>query len=204
MDTTFPPPIPGLLDPGAYPHEPAEVELVETHISWVLLAGPFAYKVKKPVDLGFVNFSTLDRRRAFCEEELRLNRRLAPELYLGVVPVTGSPGTPRMEGDGPAIEFAVKMRRFRREDELAAMVTRGELEPRHVEALAALVSEFHARASAQPPDSAWGSPGQVLAHWLGNFEVIARTGLAASERERLATLEAWTRAQHARHAALIA
>jgi aminoglycoside phosphotransferase family enzyme len=74
--------IAALLDPHRYPHPADLVELIETHISWVLLAGPFAYKLKKPVDMGFVNFSTLERRKRFCEEELRLNRRTVPALSL--------------------------------------------------------------------------------------------------------------------------
>ena len=196
--------IEGLQRPDAYPHPSGPVCLVETHISWVLLAGDFAYKVKKPVDFGFVDFSTLERRRRFCEEELRLNRRLAPQLYLGVVPIAGPITAPRIGGDGEAIEYAVKMRRFRREDECAALAARGALEPAQVEALAALVAEFHSHADRDPTDPDWGAPEQVLAHWVGNFQVLARTGMATAERPRLDTLETWMRAQHARLAALMA
>ncbi len=84
-----PPFIRALLAPAAYPHAADSVELIETHISWVLLAGDFAYKLKKPVDFGFLDFSTLDKRRFYCEEELRLNRRLAPDVYLEVLPLAG-------------------------------------------------------------------------------------------------------------------
>jgi aminoglycoside phosphotransferase family enzyme/predicted kinase len=195
--------IAGLMRPQSYPHPAPRIELAETHISWVLLAGEFAYKVKKPVDFGFVDFASLERRRRYCEEELRLNRRLAPQLYLGVVPVTGSPDAPRLGGNGPPIEWAVKMRRFRRDDELAAMATRGELRAEQVESLARRVAGFHARADARPPDPAWGSAAAVLEHWLGNFEAIARSGLAAAERARLDALRAWTLAQHARLAPMI-
>ncbi|MBB5273665.1 AAA family ATPase [Quisquiliibacterium transsilvanicum] len=196
--------IEGLQHPHAYPHPSGPVRLVETHISWVLLAGDFAYKVKKPVDFGFVDFSSLERRRRFCEEELRLNRRLAPQLYLGVAPIAGPAAAPRIDGDGEPIEYAVRMRRFRRADEFAALAARGELEPAHVETLAALVADFHSAADRDPPDSGWGSPEQVLAHWIGNFEVLARTGMAAAERVRLEALEGWMRAQHERLAPLIA
>ena len=96
-----------LLEPGRYPHPAQAVELLETHISWVLLAGDYAYKVKKPVNLGFVDFSTARARHHYCEEELRLNRRTAPGLYLAVVPITGSPDDPAMDGQGEAFEHAV-------------------------------------------------------------------------------------------------
>lgn len=196
--------IEGLQRPDAYPHPTGPVRLVETHISWVLLAGDFAYKVKKPVDFGFVDFSSLERRRRFCEEEVRLNRRLAPELYLGVAAIAGPMTTPRIDGEGETIEYAVKMRRFRREDEFAVLAARGALEPAHVRALAALVADFHAQADRYPADPGWGAPEQVLAHWAGNFEVLARTGMATAERPRLEALEAWMREQHARLAPLIA
>src|SRR5512134_1055208 len=93
-----------LREPARYPHPVDRVELIETHISWVLLAGEFAYKVKKPVDLGFLDFTALAARKRFCEEELRLNRRTAPELYLEAVPIGGTPDDPRL-GATPAIEY---------------------------------------------------------------------------------------------------
>src|SRR5215510_2197492 len=100
-----------LRDPRCYGPEVKKVRLAETHVSWVFLTGRYAYKVKKPVKLPFLDFSTLSRRLHFCREELRLNRRLAPRLYLGVVPIGGSPRAPRV-GKKPAFEYAVKMRQF--------------------------------------------------------------------------------------------
>src|SRR5215470_1541833 len=101
-----------LTQPRAYPHSCSAVELIETHISWVLLTGEFAYKIKKPVDFGFLNFSTLALRRHYCAEEVRLNRRFAPALYLDVVPITRSGERVRVGGDGNVIEYAVRMREF--------------------------------------------------------------------------------------------
>src|SRR5580700_6621474 len=101
--------IEGLSDVAAYPHPIDKVEVRQTHISAVFLAGPFVYKLKKPVNLGFLDFSTLEKRRHFCEEEVRLNRRLAPTVYLGVVPITRTPTGIQMEGTGETIEWAVKM-----------------------------------------------------------------------------------------------
>ena len=99
-------------NPACYSHPISEVSIVETHISWVILTGQYAYKIKKPVAFSFVDFSTLEKRRWFCEEEVRLNRRLAPEVYLGVAPLTGSPSAPRVDGVGVPFEFAVKMNNF--------------------------------------------------------------------------------------------
>src|SRR5581483_4369428 len=101
-----------LCDPAAYPYSVEAVDLIQTHISWVFLAGAFVYKVKKPVNLGFVDYTTLDRRRFYCQEEVRLNRRLAPDVYLGVVPIAGQDGDLRIEGSGEPVEYAVKMRRL--------------------------------------------------------------------------------------------
>ena len=101
-----------LARPEAYPHPAAAVEVLQTHISIVFLAGEHAWKVKKPVALGFLDFSTLERREHFCHEEVRLNRRLAPDVYLGVEPITEEAGRLRFGGSGPVVEWAVHMRRL--------------------------------------------------------------------------------------------
>jgi len=107
--------------------------VVETHISFVLLDGTFAYKIKKAVDLDFLDFTTLPARRFFCDEELRLNRRLAPSLYLDVVAITGTPDAPVVGGEGTAIEYAVKMRQFDQDGLLSRVLARGELTPARVD-----------------------------------------------------------------------
>src|SRR5512135_3158886 len=108
---------------------PAGVKVLETHISSVLLTGVYAYKLKKPVALGFCDFTTLAARQFFCEQELRLNRRLAPSLYLAVVPITGSPAVPVVGGEGEAIDYAVQMREFPQDALLSRVLARGELGP---------------------------------------------------------------------------
>src|ERR1700722_7296919 len=100
---------------AAYPGPVSRIEKLETHISWLFLAGGFAYKVKKPVDLGFVNFMTIERRRPFCDEERKLNLRLAPDLYLDVLAITGSVKHPQIRGTGTPIEDCARMRRFPQE-----------------------------------------------------------------------------------------
>ena len=138
-----PPLIAALMDADAYDHPVGEIRLLETHISWVILTGDYAYKIKKPVDLGFLDFSTLDKRRFYCEEELRLNRRLAPDAYLDVVPITGTLEQPVLGGQGDAIEYAVRMVQFAQDAQLDRVLRRGELEPQQLDTLARLVADFH-------------------------------------------------------------
>ncbi|UCE30741.1 MAG: AAA family ATPase [Burkholderiales bacterium] len=196
--------IEALRRPECFPHPVDAVELVETHISWVLLAGAFAYKLKKPVDFGFLDFSTLEARRHFCVEEIRLNRRLAPQLYLDVVPIAGPARAPRVGGAGEPIEYAVRMRRFRRENELDALAGRGELRPEHIDVLATRVADFHAQAETAPATGPWGTPEAVLAPCSANFEQLARQPLPEPQRARLERLQRWTLAEHARLRPLIA
>lgn len=186
-----------LRDPGAYPHPAGRVELVETHISWVLLAGEFAYKLKKPVRLPFLDFSTLAARRHFCEEELRLNRRTAPELYLEVVPVVrNEQGGARVGAPGEPVEYAVKMRRFAAEELADAMARRGALDAASVDEIAAAIARFHATAPAADAVSAYGTPGAIEAPALGNFDQIGAPD--AGSAARMAALRAWTVREGAR------
>ena len=116
-----------LQNPALYDHPVQGFELIQTHISSVLLTGDYAYKLKKPLDLGFLDFSTLEKRRHFCHEELRLNRRLAPQLYLEVLPIIGTPENPRFKGPGEPFEYAVKMRQFPQSAQLDRVLARGDL-----------------------------------------------------------------------------
>lgn len=159
-----------LLDPARYPEPARHVRLIETHISWVLLVGHYAYKIKKPVDLGFLDFSTLALRKHYCEEEFRLNRRLAPQLYLGVVPIGGDCDHPQFGGE-PAIEYAVKMRRFPSTCLMDRLLTRGSITPRHIDRLAAVVARFHAALSSAT-DASFGSFAEIRAAALQNFEQL--------------------------------
>lgn len=132
---------------------------IETHISWVLLAKELAYKFKKPVRLPFVDYSTLEARRYFCEEEIRLNRRLAPSLYLGVASVTGTPQAPRLDVTvGPALEYAVCMRRFSPGSPFDKQLEEGRLPPDEVDRFAALVARFHAQAPRAGVGDGYASP----------------------------------------------
>jgi len=186
------PMVAALREPRRYPHPVERVELLGTHISWVLLTGRYAYKLKKPLDLGFLDFSTLERRREACETELRLNRRTAPELYLEVVPVTGTPDEPVIGGSGPAIEYAVKMREFPQSALLDRLAARGELRLEQLEELAATIAEFHARVERAGPQSKFGTPDAVIAPARQNFAQLRPLATNADAAAALGRLAAWT------------
>lgn len=162
-----------LQDPSAYPHPAGDLEVHHTHISVVFLAGPFAYKVKKPVDLGFLDFTTLEKRRFFCGEEVRLNRRLAPDVYLDVVPlVAGGPGL-LVGAEGTPVEYAVKMRRLPSDATALRWLERGELTAPHVDRIADRLAGFHASAGG----------GEHIAHF-GRWEVVAGNARENFEQSR--------------------
>ena len=184
--------IEALLRREAYDHPVESIRLLETHISWILLTGPFAYKLKKPVDLGFVDFSTPEKRRWFCQEELRLNRRLAPGLYVDLREVRGPRERAAFHGDGPVIEVAVRMRQFRQEDLLRRAFEAGRIAPRLIDQLADTLVSFHAAAAVAPAAGPLGSPEAVRAPALANLEVLAAEGPAGPV---LAALDGWTRAE---------
>jgi aminoglycoside phosphotransferase family enzyme/predicted kinase len=187
-----------LADPSAYPHPAEDVEVHHTHISVVFLAGDFAYKVKKPVDLGFLDFTTLERRRRFCRREVRLNRRLAPGVYLGVSPLVEDDGRIRAAeafppGEEPApgeeaaggrtAEYAVKMERLPDEATLRRRLRRGDLRPADVERVGRRIARFHGEADAGPEISRYGRFEVVAGNARENFEqTTGHVGRTVSER----------------------
>ncbi len=184
-----------LLRPEAFSQPCAAAQLRETHISWVILCGEFAYKIKKPVDFGFLNFSTLPLRRHFCEQELALNRRFAPELYLAVIEVTDDGSGPRFEGRGAVIDYAVKMRRFDETLLLDNLAARGELDRSLVRSLAREIAQQQSRAPVCHPGPAAsepGSPAALLAAIKQNFRQVRDYRLAPAQAEQLLAVEQWT------------
>ncbi len=181
------------------------MRVIETHISYILLTGEFAYKIKKPLNLGFLDFSSLDKRLHACREEVRLNRRLAPAIYLDVVPITGSPADPHMDGAGEAFEYAVKMRQFPPDATLDRLDAQGGMTARQVETIAATLARFHLQDCAiAPADSVWGSPEAVWQPVAQNFLQIAARLTDAGDRQQLDALQRWSEAEHARLAPLMA
>lgn len=182
--------LPALIDallralPGA--------RLVETHISWVILAGEFAYKLKKPVNLGFLDFSTLEKRHACCREEIRLNGRLAPDTYLETLPVTGSIDHPVLGGAGPVLEWAVKMRAFPHE---ATLDREACITPAQIDAIAERIAAFHQEIAQAPSGSHHGNPGQVQMPAQQNFQQIRALQPPQALLEMLTSQETWTQAE---------
>ena len=161
-----------LQNTSVYPHDTDRFQLIETHISWVFLWGPYAYKIKKAIDLEFLDFSTLAKRKFFCEEELRLNGRLAPDLYLAVVPITGTPDQPQLGGSGDAFEYAVKMRRFPQQALLSYMQQQNLLATTHISEIVAQVAEFHQTIPVATAVTHYGDPDHVWAPAHENFVQI--------------------------------
>ncbi len=173
--------------------------LRETHISWVILCGEFAYKIKKPVNFGFLDFSSLELRRHFCEEELRLNRRFSPELYLAVVPITRSEQGPVIDGVGPPIDYAVKMRRFREEQLLDAIAARKELDEKLLRALARELARLHEILPACHPDPDGSDPGTPAALHQAieqNFQQIRDYALPAAQLLQLQAVQQWSQQRY--------
>jgi aminoglycoside phosphotransferase family enzyme/predicted kinase len=195
-----------LLRAEAYPPPPpAGVELRHTHASWVFLTDDEAWKVKRPVDYGFLDFSTADKRRQCCEDEVRLGRRLAPDVYVGVAPIHAGRRGHAFVGPGPVVDHAVRMRRLPDDDSAAMLLASGRLGPQHLERLAARLAAFYAEAPATP---ALGAPTVLAAHieenhvqtlpFAGRFlDRALLEELYASQRERLAGLAAHLEARAA-------
>lgn len=169
-EPALPPLIRGLLAPEAYPHPVDRVDLVQTHISYVLLAGDYVYKVKKPLDLGFLDYSTLEKRRFYCQEEVRLNDRLCPGTYLGVSSIVETPDGFRIDAPGEPLEYAVRMRRLPAHRMMPELLARGEVTPAMVRALGRRLADLHASAETDNRIASFGRMETVSANWRENFE----------------------------------
>ncbi len=194
--------IQALLDPRIYPHPVDEVELLQTHISFVLLAGEYVYKIKKPVDFGFLNFSTLARRRYYCQQEITLNSRLCPEIYLGIVPIVEDKGEYHLGGRGRIVEYAVKMARLPREGMMDYLLAENKVTKDMVEALADKLANFHERSATGPAIARQGSLRTVAFNWEENFkQTEANVGITISAKQ-YRYLQAYVSAFMQRHRSL--
>ena len=187
--TTFD--IRALLEPSAFPHAVNEIRLKETHISWIVLTGPFVYKIKKPVKLDFIDTSTLERRRLLCNEELRLNRQLAADLYVDVVPIVAVPDGLRVGGSGTPIEYAVRMKQFAAGEELEQVLARDAVSRAEIEQLAVLLESFHAHAPALPEGEA--ATERIFDTILTNLRELETLAQSLGGIPELGTLADWLR-----------
>jgi aminoglycoside phosphotransferase family enzyme/predicted kinase len=189
MSATLPEHLAGLLQPQAYPHPVDSVRLLETHVSWVLLTGAIAYKIKRPVRFPFVDLRSPQRRAFFCAEELRLNRRFTPELYLDVCPVVLKAGSAAIGGgSGESLEHAVKMRQFRREDELDNLLAASRVAPGELEVFGRDLASIHARLPAAEPPAPWGDPQAIRATVMANFEECIQASAVFDDSSDVRTL----------------
>ena len=158
-----------LLEVKAYPETPQGVEMVQTQMSFVFLTDDYVYKVKKPVNLGYLDYTTLDKRHFYCQREVELNQRLCPEVYLGVVPITQDKGNILIEGQGKIIEYAVKMRRLPQEAMMDVLLASNRVSPEMVISVAQKLAEFHQKAETNATISAFGDLDTITKNTEENF-----------------------------------
>lgn len=186
--------IDALKNPQFYPHKTENIQIIQTHISWVILTGPYAYKIKKPVNFGFLDFTSLQDRQHYCQEELRLNQRLTDGLYLEVLPITGSVQQPELNGQGAVIEYALKMRQFPQHNLLSQLQQRNELTSAHIDELASQIASFHQQAPQVAADHELCRPQALMAAVQQNFDQIRPLLEHQDDLQQLDALQAW--AQH--------
>jgi len=161
-----------LLLPDAYPEPTKSVRLLQTHVSFLFITDNFVYKIKKPVNFGFLNFSTIDRRRFYCNEEVRLNRRLCPEIYLGVVDVLEVASGAAFRGDGKVIDYAVKMKKLPEERMLDRMLEKGKITASDIRKIARTIAKFHLNAERGRTIDRYGRCATIRRNWEENFRQI--------------------------------
>lgn len=174
-------------------------EVIETHISWVILTGPFAYKIKKAVNLGFQDFTTLEKRKLYCEKEVILNRRLAPSVYIEVVPITGTMESPSINGKGLPIEFAVKMHQFSQEGILEQLATQNQITLPIINDLAHELANFHQSAEKCPSDLPFGTPESVYAPINENFKALRAMPALMPFLTLIKEIEEWSLTEYKKH-----
>lgn len=190
--------IAALQNPALFPHPVEQFQVIETHISWVLLTGPYVYKIKKPVNFGFLDFTDLSAREHFCQEELKLNQRLTDDLYLEVLPITGTAESPQLGGSGEIIEYVLKIRQFSQDGLLSALQAKGELTTSHIDDTARQIAEFHEKAPRVTTENDLGSPEKVMEPVTQNFEQILPFLSEKADLIQLQALEAWAKASFQR------
>ncbi len=196
--------LPFLLNPQSYPHRPRKVQLIQTHSSFVFIASPFVFKVKKPVNFGFLNFSTLERRRHFCEREVALNRRLCPQAYLGVVPISTAGGRFTFGVGDEVVEYAVKMRRLTERHFLSHRVEHGTVTSRDLDRVATTLRQFYLAQHPTGEVESWGRVRRLRISTEENFRQTREFTGHTISRPAFETIRRFTNAFYRRYAALFA
>ncbi len=181
-----------LLEPKAYPETPKYIEMVQTQMSFVFLTDDYVYKVKKAVNLGYLDYTTLDKRHFFCQREVELNRRLSPDVYLGVVPISREKGDIFMGGQGEIIEYAVKMRRLPREAMMNVLLANNQVSSEMVASLAQKLVGFHNKAETNITISAFGNLDTITQNTEENFTQTKKYIGNTISQEKYQSIKAYT------------
>jgi aminoglycoside phosphotransferase family enzyme len=186
--------IQALLKPEVYPHKAQEVKLVQTHISFVLLAGDFVYKIKKPVDFGFLDFTSLDKRQHFCAEELQLNRRLCPDLYIETLTINEQDGVYSFNGPGAVIEHCLKMHRMPEDKMMVNIIAARQLRQENLTDIVDILVPFYKQADGGPDIQKFGTSEAVAVNVIENFEQTAGfIGCEALNKEQFETISSYAK-----------
>lgn len=183
-----------LLNAALYEHPIKQFQVIETHLSWVILTGEFAYKIKKPLNLRFQDFTTLAKRKYYCELELKLNKRTAPQLYLEVLPITGTPTNPQLNGTGEVIEYAIKMKEFPQTALLSHLAKNDNLTEKISQGLGKQLGHFHRHIEVCPVSEGFGDPDNVFAPILDNFTQL-KESTDQQVLDHVQQVESWHQAQ---------
>jgi aminoglycoside phosphotransferase family enzyme len=188
----LPPLIQAMLDPAFYPHHPKRVELIQTHISYIFLAGELVYKVKKPVDFGFLDFTTLAKRRQFCHEEILLNKRFSPEVYIKAIPISQVGNTFRVGDDSRVVEYAVTMKRINEDHMLYRLLEAGEVKPEDMERIGRHLAKAYAAIASDKKAQAFGSLDVISINIVENFEQTRKYIGGPIKHEQFDAIESWS------------
>lgn len=190
--TAFPPLVQAMLDPSLYPHRPRQVDLLQTHISYLFLAGELVYKVKKPVNFGFLDFTTLEKRGFFCRQEVRLNKRFSPDVYLDVVPISFVNDSFVLGDETAVVEYAVKMRRINEEYMLYRLLKAGKVGPETMQRIGRHLASAYVAIPSDEKARAFGALGVISINIKENFEQTKRYIGGPVAKEAFASIERWS------------
>jgi aminoglycoside phosphotransferase family enzyme len=188
----LPPLIQAMLDPAFYPHHPKKVELIQTHISYIFLTGEVVYKVKKPVDFGFLDFTTLEKRRHFCQEEIRLNKRFSPEVYIKAIPISQVGNTFRVGDDSSVVEYAVTMKRINEDHMLYRLLEVGKVKSEAMGRIGQHLAKVYAVIPSDEKAQAFGALDVISINIVENFEQTKKYIGGPITHEQFDAIELWS------------
>lgn len=185
--------IKALQNKDIFNHVVTDFKVIQTHLSWVILTGQYAYKIKKPLNLGFQDFTTLEKRKHYCEMEVQLNKRLADDIYLEVLPISGAIEQPNFNQDGPAIEYAIKMKEFSQANMLDQLAKEQTLSASMIQQIAEQLAEFHQKAEVADAKMPYGTYQDVMDPIIDNFNALKQMPFTKDFTETLNRLENWAK-----------